>query len=50
LERYRAEPKAIDEVELVKFELKQTKETLFIEIILDVQRLQFSDHTFKYAR
>jgi len=44
LEYYRAEPKMIDEVELVEFEVKQTKETLFIEIILDVQTLQFNSY------
>jgi len=44
LEHYRAEPKTIDEVELVKFEMKQTKETFFIEIILDVQTLKFDTY------
>jgi hypothetical protein len=44
LEHYRAEPKAIDEVELVKFEVKRTQETLFIEIILDVQTLKFNSY------
>jgi len=44
LEYYRAEPKMIDEVELVEFEVKQTKETLFIEIILDVQTLKFNSY------
>jgi len=44
LEYYRAEPKKIDEVELIEFEVKKTQETLFIEIILDVQTLQFNSY------
>jgi len=44
LEHYRTEPKAIDEVELVEFEVKRTKKTLLVEITLDVQRLQFNSY------
>jgi len=44
LEYYRAEPKKIDEVELIEFEVKQTKETLLVEITLDVQTLKFDTY------
>jgi len=44
LEYYRAEPKKIDEVELIEFEVKRTQETLLVEIVLDVQRVKFNSY------